>query len=168
MPGNSRRGRKKKVVTQLEDQPVSCPSAKKKVGRPRKSQETIAHDDPSEWTPPPSNQTDQSKVKTCKSGWDLQRRSSELNKVYDTYLGQAIERFQPSKLPIKRVVLQRYRDIRSKEVNAPKHTIVNTIPSELYELWEKSAIPCKSYNVCKIAVNSQVDRWNGRRTDRKC
>ena len=45
---------------------------------------------------------------------NLGKRSSELNKFYDTYLGVSLEKFPSSKFPLKRAIPQRYRSLRSK------------------------------------------------------
>ena len=171
MPGNKNSGRKKKIVP---DDPVpntstthhSTVSKPTNRGRPRKSNENRSlpyrpDDVSTNQVPRPRSTPVQKHVST------LQRRSSEMSKFYDAHLGPALEKFNPSKLPMKRTILQRYRDLRAKQPTVSQHIIVGTISSEIYSLWERSAIPCKSLKHCKRAVSSLLSKWTNGRNEEK-
>ena len=57
----------------------------------------------------------------------LSKRTSEMSKFYDLYVGPALERFPPKQLPVRRLVLQRYRALRAESHTASKASLVSSI-----------------------------------------
>ena len=136
MPGNKNSGRKRSLekTSNLE---ISTPvSEKRKVGRPKKIVSNVG----SEFVEMSAKQKDseleesQSEISSSLSSStssssshhsNLQKRSSEISKMYDLYVGVALEIFPSSRLPLQRTVLQRYRFFRSFSApNSPLSEIV--------------------------------------------
>ena len=165
MPGNKNSGRKKKPVADPDDDGISFTVAKKR-GRP--------NNDVSEEAPEPATPTVEDQPTTNKKAAKFQTqpsalniRGSNMNKFYDDYLGVAVERFPPTKLPLKRVVLQRYRDLLTKTHNASQQTLVKEISSEVFDLWEKSAIPFKSKIDCDHVVRALITKWKKAKREKR-
>ena len=156
MPGNQNRGRKKKILVEIDDLTVSNPP--KKRGRPKKTK-IDAHET--------SGDSKEDKEYTSTHVSTLNKRSSALSKFYDTHLGAAIETFPPKRLPVRRLVLQRYRKLRAEYHAKPKSSLINTITDEVITLWERSSIPHKSHKDCQYMVENVVNRWSDARQDEK-
>ena len=82
----------------------------------------------------------------------LKKRSSHINTVYDDIIGPAIDYFNPSKLPQCRPILQRYRCLRSQDINIPLCNISNVISEELQKVWDLTCVPYKSAKAVKRLV----------------
>ena len=170
MPGNKNSGRKKKPVTVSNDNNINFKVAKQR-GRPKNP---ASHDVPDEAAEPdtgtvvedePTAEKKAAKFQTQPAALNI--RGSDMNKFYDNHLGAPVERFPPTKLPLKRVVLQRYRALLTKTHNASQQSVVKTISSELFDLWEKSSIPFKSKIDCDHVVRTLITKWKNARSDEK-
>lgn len=169
MPGNKNSGRKKKVVI-AEGEEVThdtvVDEVKNRGGRPRKkdSISTVVEKNTRETT----KELIDNNVRKKQHVVDLGKRSSAINKFYDECLGPPLEKFPPSKLPLVRVVLQRYRFLRTKCHSESRSSLVGVISNELIFLWENSSIPHDKYRaVCKL-VDREVMKWlNATEDERK-
>ena len=147
MPGNKNSGRKKKdVVIPVSD--IDCAEAhdvvvkKKNVGgRPRKQESEATTTELVVDLPDAEKHSDCTAKRTKQHVVDLSKRSSSLSNLYSENLGEPLEKFPPRMLPLKRIVLQRYRSLRSSSHKAPKSELIGAITNELLQLWESSSIP---------------------------
>ena len=179
MPGNKNSGRKRSLekTSNLE---ISTPvSEKRKVGRPKKIVSNVG----SEFVEMSAKQKDseleesQSEISSSFSSStssssshhsNLQKRSSEISKMYDLYVGVALEIFPSSRLPLQRTVLQRYRFFRSFSApNSPLSEIVTTITKEVRDLWERARIPMKDYLGCWVIAKECITKWTNSRREIK-
>ena len=162
MPGTKNSGRKKKVVaissgtSSLDDAGKS--SSSKARGRPKRMQ--IADSDEKEQDDAAAEIPEQTvKPKPPTHPSTLTKRTSQLSAFYDQYLGPPLSHFPASKLPLKRIVLQRYRGIKSEGHTIQLSSAVGIITKELTERWECSAIPFKDYRGCTKIVRNLIDMW---------
>ena len=90
----------------------------------------------------------------------LAKRNSLLNTFYDTYLGPSLDHLPANRLPLKRVILQRYRGAKSEAHHTRNlNEVVEIITSELCELWDRGAIPRKDNRGCSKAVKTLISKW---------
>ena len=170
MPGNKNSGRHKKPTSdgvETDNPPNSAVVKSRTVGRPRKTTNSEAECDQSEPSVEPSNAAT---IATRKGNnvVDLAKRSSYISKFYDDFLGPPLDVLPSSKLPFKRVVLQRYRFLRSISHSTPQTEIVATITRELVPLWEKGTIPFKPYSsACRVVLDAIMSWVNATEEDRK-
>ena len=143
MPGNKNSGRKKSVKT--TDLEISTPVVRKrKAGRPPKivTQQSSEHVEKNAEEIDSELAESQSEISSSVSSSssslslshhsNLQKRSSEISKMYDLYVGVALEMFSSSRLPLQRTVLQRYRHFRSFSApNSSLNEIVTIITMEV-------------------------------------
>ena len=139
MPGNKNSGRKKIVREETIPIPIT-PLPNKKVGRPKKEvskqksteistiEDEIIGDEGNLLftcdvaTEKPDKQSSSSRAS------NLKRRNSDINKVYDLFLGPSLHKFPSSKLPQQSVVLQRYRALLTQGGhNTLQNEIITTI-----------------------------------------
>ena len=179
MPGNKNSGRRKKPIDvgkETDNPPDSTSVVRKRtVGRPKKTTNAAAEYDESDPLPEPledqpgKTKADDVVIRVGNHAVDLAKRSSCMSKFYDEFLGPPLEVFPSSKLPLKRVVLQRYRTLRSLSHATPQTEIVATITKELILLWERSAIPFKPYtSACRVILGEIMTWVNATEEDRKC
>ena len=89
-----------------------------------------------------------SSKRKCLQVFDLKKRASETSIFYDTRVGLSLEKFQSSKLPTNRVVLQRYRWLIAGVTNPTRNEVITTITQEIRHLWVLACIPMKNYRSC--------------------
>ena len=165
MPGNKNSGRKKKPI-ECEDVYTDDLNAEKRtVGRPRKTAATVVAASAAEYAssqeskPLLETKTIDIPTRTKHNPSDLKKRTSSINRFYDEFLGPPHEVFPSSKLPLKRVVLQRYRSLRSKSYPAPQNEITSTITNDLLQLWRNNSILFDTYrSACKV-VQGVITNW---------
>ena len=174
MPGNKNSGRKKKdvviPVSDIDSAEAHDVVKKKNVGgRPRKQESEATTTELVIDLPDAEKDSDCTAKRTKQHVVDLSKRSSSLSNLYSENLGEPLEKFPPRMLPLKRIVLQRYRSLRSSSHNAPKSELIGTITNELLQLWESSSIPCDTYReACKV-VEDVVKQWlDAKEEQRKC
>ena len=179
MPGNKNSGRKKSVKT--TDLEISTPVVgKRKAGRPPKidTQQSSEHVEKNAEEIDSELAESQSEISSSVSSSssslslshhsNLQKRSSEISKMYDLYVGVALEMFPSSRLPLQRTVLQRYRHFRSFSApNSSLNEIVTIITKEVRNLWERAKIPMKDYRGCWDIVKQCISNWTNSRKDIK-
>ncbi len=111
MPGNKNSGRKKKLST---DSVISPPS-KRPRGRPSKAKE----DDGGKLKSQKSVQHDQLRYTPEYHEYPrkdpLQIRNSATNREWDQAIGSALQMIPKTKFPTIRVILKRYRYLRTKD-----------------------------------------------------
>lgn len=183
MPGNRDSGRKKKVAVEsnVPEDDVQV-EKKKKPGRPKRSENlpasnSVAADVDKELPEPvtesetemsSSNIRPTSKVTGAYHPVNLQKRHSDINQLYDEYLGVALETFPSSRLPLKRTVLQRYRFLRTESGHTTKVSdIISTITNEVRNLWECGFIPQKNYRGCWDIVQECINSWTSSKQETK-
>lgn len=147
MPGNQNSGRRKSAeIAETE-------KTKKKRGRPPKES--------------PSDAEERETVVPLSHVSTLSKRKSEIAGFYDLHLGPAIQIFPPTRLPIRRLVLQRYRALRAEAHTTEKTALVNTITKELVLLWDRSSIPHKSVKDISYQVKSLINKWTNSNKEEK-
>ena len=152
MPGNKNSGRKKKVTDEIG---IDI-TIKRPVGRPKKQKINVPKvqksDEIVESGKPTIKRTKQHIV-------DLGKRSSLLYNFYNQFLGPPLEIIPSTRLPLRRVVLQRYRAIRSTQHNSPRNEIVGSITDEVVNLWENSSIPHITHHAAAKLVQDLISKW---------
>lgn len=173
MPGNKNSGRRKTVAHEVSSShEEGTEPVKRAVGRPKRAEPL------SETTLEPPSQTNESLLvrnttepqtenprptpalrQTKKNVSDLRRRSSSLNSYYNDFLGPSLHVFPSSRLPLKRIILQRYRALRSFRHNSPKSEVIRIITDEVLKLWEDSHIPHDTYRAACKSVQNLCSKW---------
>ena len=182
MPGNKNSGRKKRIKqnVQQEDAPIQ---KKKTPGRPKK-EVTVALSDTSfaqclqtgietETLHNTSSRSLAEQMREDRSvpvfhSSNLQKRNSDMNILYDSFLGPSIQNFPSSKLPMQRTILQRYRALRTESAYTSQLSdIITIITKEVRELWTFSCIPTRDYCGCWSIVKQCVSKWVEAKQDMK-
>ena len=96
---------------------------------------------------------------------DLTKRTSDTSVFYDTYVGPSLDKFPSSKLPHKRVVLQRYRYLLASDTKYTRNDIIGILTKEVIYLWELSSIPTKEYRRCWDVVQKCIGQWIDAKND---
>ena len=78
----------------------------------------------------------------------------------DTVIGKGIEILPESKLPLKRLILQRARALRYNQGQLSGREIAYNIALEAESIWSRAAIPCKRLDCIQIQVMKLMDTLN--------
>ena len=91
------------------------------------------------------------------------RVKTEREVFRDYLIGEPIQLLPASKLPIKRLILQRMRGLHEESslssltADIRDVDIARTISQELESLWQKAAIPCQRQDVIQKLVKKSMD-----------
>ena len=93
------------------------------------------------------------------------KADSNHSKQWKLVVGSPIlENFPATKLPTKKLVIQRYNTLRMSQPSVTSsYWYAETIFCELKPIWEKSNIPIVDDKVCKIRIQTIIQSWNKKR-----
>ena len=87
------------------------------------------------------------------------RKNFQDSKVWNDLAGIPIDFFPLTKLPKNRVVLQRYLSLRRAFPKKQTFLLVNTLHSEVKEIWKAARIPTLSDKLCKKKIRGLIDKF---------
>ena len=89
------------------------------------------------------------------------RAKTARSSLMDTVIGQSLDHFPISKLPVKRVVLQRWRSLRCdstmSNTSMSQDDIAQVITDEVIYIWQLAYIPTKRADTVKSLVVHTID-----------
>ena len=161
-PGRSGRPRKEESPEDISNPEHSEHQQSLNRGRPRKSESLVpqSNDDAlftatEETDYAASNQVDKTSVKL--------RPKTDRSSQIEALIGTSVDSLPVSKLPTKRVVLQRWRSLRAESdrtnSNVSNKEIASQLTTELMHIWELARVPAMRKDAVLLKVTKLIDEF---------